>query len=195
MAQYSNAMHNWHSLVQCKERPAMSSRQTFTGEPTFVEYGATILTSTFQVRGKLRVLGVMQTFLNDEQKPTLSVYNADLIGFNISNPAARMSQPEVFVSKESASIVALEAIPPQGQIMVQSRYEALMMYTDRFALAGKFHMGPDARLADFVGATLQQFIVASEVKIYPLFQARTGLVQAAPVALIHKSAIRMYHKS
>jgi hypothetical protein len=34
-------------------------------ENLIVEVGATVLTSTFQVRGKLRVLGLLQTFLND----------------------------------------------------------------------------------------------------------------------------------
>jgi hypothetical protein len=173
----------------------MSSRETLVLEPTFVEYPITLLTSTFQVRGKLHVLGVMQTFLNDDQKPTISLFNADVIGFNISNPAARMTQPEVIISKESATIIALDAVPPQGQITMLSRVELLMMYTERFAIAAKFHMGPDTRLGDFAVASLQQFIIASEAKFYPLFQSRTGLVQAAPIALIHKTAIRMYHKS
>ena len=162
--------------------------------PTYVEVGATVLTSTFQVRGKLHVLGVLQTFMNDEQKPTLSVYNADVIGLNASNPAAHMTQPEVIITKRYASIVALEAMPPQGQLSILSRSEQLMMYTDSFVMSAKFHMGPDAHLADFTEASLQQFLLASDVKIYPLFQARPGLVQAAPIALIHKSQIRVYHK-
>jgi hypothetical protein len=163
--------------------------------PTYAEAAATVLTSTFQVRGKLHILGVMQTFVNDEQKPTLSVYNADVLGFDLTNPAARMTQPEVVINKRYASIIALESVPPQGQLSILTRIEQLMMYTDRFALAAKFHMGPDARLNDFTEASLQQFILASEVKIYPLFQARPGLVQAAPIALIHKSQIRLYHKA
>jgi hypothetical protein len=163
-------------------------------EPHFVEVGATVLTSTFQVRGKLRILGIMQTFLNDEQKPTLIVYGADVIGFSVTNPVGRMSQPEVVVAKPDAAIVALEAIPPQGQLTLQPHTEQLMLFTDRFAVAGKFHMGQDARLADFAESALQQFIVASDVKIYPLFQARPGLAQAAPLALVHRSQVRLYYK-
>jgi hypothetical protein len=163
--------------------------------PNFADVGATVLTSTFQVRGKLHVLGVMQTFLNDEQKPTLSVYNADVIGLNVNNPAAHMTQPEVILNKRYAAIVALEAMPPQGQLSILARAEQLMMYTDSFALSARFHMGPDARLSDFTEASLQQYLLASDIKIYPLFQARPGMVQAAPIALIHKSQIRLYHKA
>ena len=86
-------------------------------------------------------------------------------------------------------------MPQQGQITLLARAEPLMMYTDRFAMAAKFHMGPDSRIADFAGASLQQFLIASDVKLYPLFQSRGGLVQAAPLALIHKTAVRMYHKA
>src|SRR5262245_60799986 len=96
--------------------------------PNFAEVGATVLTSTFQVRGKLHVLGVMQTFMNDEQKPTLSVYNADVIGLNVNNPAAHMTQPEVILNKRYTAIVALEAMPAQGQLSILARAEQLMMY-------------------------------------------------------------------
>jgi hypothetical protein len=165
------------------------------GELHFVEVGATVLTSAFQVRGKLHVLGIMQTFLNDEQKPTLVVYGADVIGFNANNPVGRMSQPEIVVTKRDAAVLALEAIPQQGQLTLQPHSEQLMLFTDRFAVAAKFHMGQDARLSDFAESALQQFVVASDVKIYPLFQARPGLVQAAPIALIHKSQVRLYYKA
>ena len=40
----------------------------------------------------------------------------------------------------------------------------------------------------------KQFLALTEVKIYPLFAARPGLVNAAPLAVLHKSAIRLYHK-
>ncbi len=163
--------------------------------PNFIEVAASVLTSTFQVRGKLHVLGVMQTFMNDEQKPTLSIYASDVLGIDASNPAAHMTQPEIIITKRYASIVALETMPEQGQLSLLARTEQLIMYTDRFAVAGRFHMGPDARLNDFTEASLQQFILASDVKIYPLFQSRPGLVQATPLAMIHKSQIRLYHKA
>ncbi len=163
--------------------------------PNFTELGTTVLTSTFQVRGKLHVLGVLQTFINDEQKPMLVVYSADVLGFDPTNPAARMSQAEMIVNKRHATIVALETMPAQGQLSLLTHTEPLMLYTDRFALSGKFHMGTDARVYDFTEVSLQQYIAASDVKIYPLFQSRPGLVQAAPVVLIQKSQIRMYHKT
>ncbi len=161
--------------------------------PAFTEIGVVVLTSGFQIRGNLHVLGVMQTFLNDDQKPTLSIFGADALGIDPGNPAAHLTQPEIVVNKRAAQIIALTAAPPPGAITLLAKIENLVLYTDVFAIAGKFHMGPDAHLADFAESSLQQFIVASEVKIYPLFQPRPGFHSAAPIVLIHKSAIRMYH--
>ena len=166
-----------------------------SGQPEYAEIGVNILTSIFQARGKLHVLGTMQNFLNDEQKPTLSVIGAEVIGIDHTNPAARMSQPELIINKRAIQAIALDTAPPPGSLVMLSKVEHLVLYTDQFAIAGRLHMGPDAHLADFAEASLQQFIVASDVKIYPLFQARQGIVQAAPVVVIHKSQIRLYHKA
>ncbi len=165
------------------------------GDPSAVEFGATILTSNFQIRGKLHVLGFLGTFINDEQKPTLTVYGADVIGFCVTNPVGRMTQPEVYVSKRDAAIIGLDALPPKEHLTLMVHVEPLMAFTDSFAIAAKFHMGPDAHLTDFAEVSLQQYLVASDVKIYPLVQARPGLVQAVPLALIHKSRMRMYYKA
>ena len=164
-------------------------------EPKHVETGVSILTSVFQVRGKLHVLGTMQNFLNDEQKPTLTVYKAEATGISSGNPAAHMSQPEMVINKRSMQMIAFEVAPSKDTLVMLPNIQPLMLYTDQFAIAGKFHLGPDAHLTDFAEASLQDFIVASEVKIYPMFPARTGLIQSAPVIVIHKAQIRLYHKA
>lgn len=166
-----------------------------SGQPEHIEVGVSVLTSIFQARGKMHVLGTLQNFLNDEQKSTLTVYGAEVIGLQTSNPAARMSQPEVIINKRSIQAIALDVAPPPGALVMMAKTEQLVIYTDQFALSGKIHMGPDARLADFAEAALAPFISGSEMKVYPLFQARQGVVQAAPVVLIHRSQIRLYHKA
>jgi hypothetical protein len=164
-------------------------------QPNYTEIGVVLFTSGFQIQGTLHVLGVLQTFVNDDQKPSLVVYGADAMGFDVTNPAARLTQAEMIVSKKSMQLIAFPAPPPSGSITLLARGEALVMYTDKFAIAAKFHMGPDARLADFADVSLQQFIIASEAKIYPLFQSRPGFFSASPIVLIQKNAIRMYHQT
>lgn len=170
----------------------MASPQRDSG---YTEVPASILTAAFQVRGKVRTLGNLQTFLNDEKKPTLSVYNADVTGFDVTNPAARMTQPEMFITRAAIIAVLFETPPPPGQIVLPPHTESLMVYSDRFALSGRFHLGPDARLTDFAEISPLPFIVISDAKIYPLFQPRPALVQSAAIALLRRSAIRLYYRS
>ncbi len=162
------------------------------GQPDFSAAKVAVFTSAFQLRGELHILGIMQTFLNDEQKPTLTVFGAEAIGLEASSPA-RLSQPEIIVNKRSVQVILFEAMPPQGAISLLPRTESLVVYLDRFALSGKFFMGQDARIQDFADASVQQFLVLSEAKMFPMFQARQGLATSAPLAVLHKSAIRMYH--
>lgn len=162
-------------------------------QPEYAEMGVTVLTSSFQIRGKLRIFGIMGTFLNDEQKSTLTVYDAEMVQIE-ANSRIKVNKDEVFIYKSAAQVIAFDAMPPQGALSLLPKAEPLAMYLDHFALSAKFYMGQDARLGDFAGASLQQFLFATDLKFYPTFQARTGLVQAAPMGIVHKSAIRFYHR-
>jgi len=162
-------------------------------QPDYTEIGVTVITSEFQVKGKLRILGMIGTFLNDEQKPTLVIYGAEMVQME-ANSRIRVTKDEVVISKSAAQVVAFDTLPQQGSIALLPRTESLAMYLDHFALSAKFYMGQDARINDFADTSLQQFLIASDIKFYPTFQAKPGLVQTAPMGVIHKAAIRMYHR-
>ncbi|MHB8627145.1 MAG: hypothetical protein ACYDBJ_22695 [Aggregatilineales bacterium] len=170
-----------------------TQNQITVAGPAITEFPVTLFAANFQARGMVRSPGVLQTFLNDEQRSTLVVYNADVIGFEPTNPAARVSVPELIVRKVSCQIVAFDRRPPPDQYTLLPHTEPAAIYTDQFIVEGNFHMGADARLTDFADTSLQQFIVASDARIYPLFQPRAALVPGAPLIAVHKSAIRFYH--
>jgi hypothetical protein len=161
--------------------------------PAQVEMSVAVLTSIFQIRGKLHILGDLATFLNDEQRTTMSVYDTNVLGVSASNPAAQMTQSEMIMNKRSAHLIAIEGTPPSVTLL--PRIESLVMYTSQFAFMGKFHLGTDARVTDFAETSLSQYIPVTEVRIFPLFQARPGVINAASLAFIHKTAILTYHKS
>lgn len=178
------------------EQVVAGKRATGTGPiagPSVTEFPVTLFTANFQARGALHSPGVLQTFLNDEQRPTLTFYNADVIGFEATNPAARVSVPELIARKVACQVIAFDRRPPSDQYTLLPHVEPAAMYTDQFLIEGNFHMGADARLADFADTALQQFIIASDARIYPLFQPRASLVGGAPVIAVHKATIRFYH--
>ena len=162
-------------------------------QPDYTEMQVALFTSNFQIRGALPVYGALQTFLNDEQKPTLSVFGADVVGLDAANQL-HMTQPEALTYKPAIEIILFQTLPPQGTLTLPPHIEGLIMYLDRFAVSGNFYMGQDVRIGDFIDSGKQQFLALTDVKMYPLFAARPGLVNSAPLAVLHKSAIRLYHK-
>ena len=162
-------------------------------QPDFTELTVAVFTSGFQIRGALHIYGALQTYLNDEQKPTVSVFGADVVGLDAANQV-HMTQPEALVYKPGAEIMLFESMPPQGTLTLPPHSEALVMYLDRFAVSGKFYMGQDVRIGDFIDTGKQQYLPLTDVKMYPLFAARPGLVNTAQLALLHRTAIRLYHK-
>ena len=171
---------------------ATQTEQAVAG-PSISEFSVTLFAANFQARGVIRSPGVLQTFLNDEQRPTLVIYNADLIGFEPANPAARVIVPELIVRKPCCSILAFDLRPNPDQILLLPRGERTAVYTDQFMVEAEFHMGADTRLIDFVDSSLQQFVGATDARIYPLFQPRAALVSSSPLIIMQKSAIRFYH--
>jgi hypothetical protein len=147
----------------------------------------------FQVRGRMWIRGVIQSYLGNDQKHTLSIYNGDVLGLEATNPAARMSQPEVVINKGAASVILLEVRPPEWSMTLIPRSATLVTYTDRFAVMGTYQVPTDGRIQDFAALYPTEFIMALDVKVFPLFQARQGLVQTAPVALVHRKAVSLFH--
>lgn len=172
------------------------STQNLVPEATisYTEFRVTVLTDLFQSRGTLRSVGLLTTFINDEQKPTIALNNAEVTGFDPTNPATRITPEELVIRKRVCQVVAFDKVPEAGQVVLLARTETLSMYTDRFAIQGKFHMGTDDRLTDFTESALQSFIVVSDARIFPLFQPRSQVIATAPLLMIHRTNVRMYHK-
>ena len=70
------------------------------------EFKVTILSAEFQAQGTIRVLGNVQTFINDEQKSVIALYNATLFGVERGNPATSTQVPELYIRKDRVQVIA-----------------------------------------------------------------------------------------
>ena len=163
------------------------------GQIETTEFRVTLFTSAFQARGALHVPAALQTYLNNESQATMSVFNVEVLGLEASNPA-RMTQPEIIVNKRACQIILFESTPAPGSVAILPRFESLVAYVDGFAVAGKYYMGQDSRLNDFAESSMQQFLLVSDMRLYPIIQARPGLVLSAPMGIVHKGAIHFFHR-
>ena len=157
------------------------------------EIPATILLEQFQVRCQLAVIGMLQTFLNDDQKDVLSLHGVTMHGLDAGNPARSMQLQGLFAHKRSCHVVAFESAMSQEETGLLPRTERLAVYTSHYVIQGDFHMGPDALISDFIASSRAQFVGATNVQIFPLFQLQAAMIQEAPLVYVHRDTVRLHH--
>lgn len=158
------------------------------------EVQVTALLPEFQADCTLKIIGMVQTFLNDEQRDVFTLYNASLYGLRQGNPATSIQIPALYVHKPKCQVIAFQETFDQQQMGLMPRHERLAVYTSHYVIQGDFYMGADAMIADFIHTARVSYIAATNVSFFPLFAAQAGLLQHAQLAYIHKSAVHIHHE-
>lgn len=157
------------------------------------EVQASVLMPEFQADCTLKIIGLLQTFLNDEQRDVFSLYDASFYGLRQGNPATSIQIPELFVHKTQCQAVAFRQMFEQNDMGLMPRSERLAIYTSHYVIQGDFYMGADSMIADFIHSSRVSYVAATDVSFFPLFAAQAAVVQHAPLVYIHKLAVRMHH--
>src|SRR3972149_2925801 len=102
----------------------------FLGQSSIAKpFPVTILAAGFQVRGTLQCIGLVQTFLNDEQKAVFSLLEVALYGVEKGNPAASITLPELHIRKDQCQVIAFESEMAREETGLLPRTEPLATYT------------------------------------------------------------------
>ncbi|HVO71268.1 MAG TPA: hypothetical protein VMT24_14555 [Aggregatilineaceae bacterium] len=152
-----------------------------------------VLLPGFQARCVLQVYGMVQMFINDDQKAVFPLRDVTLHGLEAGNPAVSMRMEEMFVVKAHCHALAFDTMLSQEDTGLMARIERLVVYTSHYAIEGDFHMGKDMLVSDFIASSRSQFIGATNVNMFPLFQPQAAVVQQAPLVFIHRAVVQMHH--
>ena len=166
----------------------------FDQASTAKESTITILLPGFEVACTLRCVGVMQTFLNDEQRGIFALSAATVYGLEEGNPATSMKIPDLFVRKRDCHAIIFPMALPRDESGLLPRTERLAVYTSHYAIQGDFHMGADANVGDFIDSSKLLFVGASNVTIHPLFAPQSSLTQQGAMVFIARDSVRMHHR-
>lgn len=152
-----------------------------------------ILTTGFQVQGTMVSIGLMQTFLNDDQKMIFPIRDTTVHGMVRGNPAVSMNIPEIFISKPDCHAIVFGSMMSQDETGLMPRTEMMVAYTSHYAVQGEFHMGYDALIGDFIQDAKSMFIGVTNAYFFPLFDAQAALVPQSPLVYMHRSTILSHH--
>jgi hypothetical protein len=152
-----------------------------------------VLMPGFQARCTLQVFGMVQTFINDEQKSVFPLKQVTLHGLEVGNPAVSMELDELVVAKDRCQALAFEAMLPQEQTGLMPRTERLVVYTSHYAIQGDFHMGMDTQISELIDSVRVMFLAATDAQFFPLFRSQAAIVPQAPLVYVHRRTVQMYH--
>ncbi len=155
---------------------------------------ATVLIPGYQIRGNLQVLGMIQTFMNDESKGVFTIKDAQVFGLEPHNPAASMQIEEMHIRRDQVLALAFDQELSHEETGLLPRTEQIAAYTSHYVIQGGFHLGTDDLVSDFVTSSRAPFLGATSSTVFPLFQPRAAIIQQAPLIYIHAKTIRMYHQ-
>jgi hypothetical protein len=153
----------------------------------------TVLLPGFQARCVLQVYGMVQMFINDDQKAVFPLREVTLHGLEAGNPAVSMNVGEVFALKAQCHALVFDTMLSHEDTGLMARIERLVVYTSHYAIEGDFHLGKDIPVSDFIAGSRSQFVGATNVNFFPLFQPQAAVVQQAPLAFIHRQVVQMHH--
>jgi len=153
----------------------------------------TVLLPGFEVRAELQVIGMLQAFLNDEQRGGFTLLNASVYGLEAGNPATSMQVDELHVRKDQCHLLAFEEQFTKEETGLLMRVERLVVYTPYYAVQGNFHLMGAAVLSEFMASSHRQFLAATGATIFPLFRPQSPMIQQAALAFMHRDVAHMHH--
>ncbi len=156
-------------------------------------YLARIYTSELILEGQLEPIGPLLDDLNDPVKSGLLLHDAQIAPLVAGSGLRPFALQEATVDKSDFQLVYLSNADDYAALNLMKRAELMIVYTSRFVVRGRFHMGGETRLRDFVDGLSGTFLAASEATIYPLFQSAIAIPKSYPLLLINKRQIRLYH--
>jgi hypothetical protein len=166
----------------------------FLGQTTNMkEMPVTVLMPGFQARCILPVMGMVQTFLNDDQRGVFPLKDVTLHGLEAGNPAVSMQLDSLFVPKENCQAIAFESMLDQDQSGLMPHTERMAVYTSHYVMQGDFHMGADNVAGDLVDAFRTFYLGATDVEFFPLFRSQAAVIQRAPLVYVYRQSVRMFH--
>lgn len=154
---------------------------------------ATFLLPDFQANCTLKIIGLLQTFVNDEQKDIFALHDAAVYGLRQGNPATSMRIPEMFVRKDNCHVIAFQQMFEAEHMGLMPRAERLAVYTSHYVIQGDFYMGTDALVSDFIHTARTPFIAATNVSFFPLFATQAAVLPQTQLAYVHRKAVWMHH--
>lgn len=157
------------------------------------KYPTRIYTTDLIIEGRLEPLGHLLDDFNDPSKTGFLIHDVHISPLVAGSDLGPFALKQVTANKMDFHLAYIAGADDRAEQTLMRRTEQMIVYTSRFVIRGDFHMGGETRLRDFADGLLGDFLPASDVVIYPLFQPSIAIPRNLELVLVNKQRIQLYH--
>lgn len=152
-----------------------------------------VYTSAYMLIGQSESTNAFLGWLNNPNKQTLDLLEAQGLSLEPDAVLANLSQPLVVLPK--AQILAIDLVSPEAQSSVQMspRAELSVLYTRRFVIQANMHLSGDMPVSNLFNVMGGDFFPVSDARLYPVLPTRKLPTDTARVLIVNKSFVDFYH--
>jgi hypothetical protein len=155
-------------------------------------YSTELLTRWFRIIGQLRLVGELISFLNDPQRHVLTVEQAQVTPLQPGYRIGEFTKSEVVVPRQEVQIVLVDELRAE-EMRLLPRTEHLVVYTNTYAVSGRFHTGAETRTDDIFHVSPGPFFPASNAKVCSISPLNMSIEGETPVAFLSKEHLDLFH--
>lgn len=161
--------------------------------PPIRQHDVQILTLSFQISGKLEVIGTFVQFLNDPVRDALIIREAQVLPLIPGGSLRPMAHPQLSLRKPEVVFLYLTEQAGRDEVRLLARKETLIAYAPLAILRGAFSMSAEARPSDFLAVMSADFVIVSDASLYMLADLPAPFPKECPLLLAGRQYIQLYH--
>jgi hypothetical protein len=152
-----------------------------------------ILTASFQFSGQLEVVGALLNFINDLNRDSFSLYDANLTPLTPGSPLKGIFRPHVVVRRPYIAFLYFASAETRASLKLLARHELLVAYTPIAVCRGRFHMSSEANLRDFLDVSQGSLLAVTEARLFPLVEFPAPFPLDAELLMMGRAQLQSYH--
>jgi hypothetical protein len=151
-----------------------------------------ILTSFYQIGGKIEMIGNPAVSVNDAAYSTFNIHDATLTSLTPGTPIGPVKTPMLYLPKNEPQVVLVGDFSPKDAQLLPNTVK-LICFTDSYVIRGVFHTGPETQAADVFFFSPGPFFPATGVEIFPIRPLAVDLGGQADLVYVNRAAVRAFH--
>ncbi len=154
-------------------------------------YPVKIITPLFLVHAQFEPMGPVVNFMNDAARTTVAFSEATL--YDLHGKLEPSTHPLVVFKKRDICCLYVDDARGRASIQLLQRTINIIVHVPNLICRGEVHVGAETRQADILDSLIGQYLVLTNVAVFPTVHLPADFPSRPELILGHKDAIEGYY--